>query len=181
MNRHGFVLAELLVSLAVLGIVLAGVFALQQQGQSAYLFGAARVEAQQSARATLDLFTHEARLARGVTAVGAGCNNAATGASDITFEVQDPVTGNWVPVRYQRTGANLQRTYNNGVATVVVGGLQALKIVCYSAADAPTAVPGDVRRLTISFTLLPEEYPTISHSPASQQIAEESTVTLRNI
>lgn len=181
MSRHGFVLAELLVSLAVLGIVLAGVFTLQQQGQSAYLFGAARVEAQQSARAALDLFSYEARVARAVTAVGLGCDTPATGASDVTFEVQDPVTGNWVPVRYQRTGANLQRTYNNGVATIAVGGVQALKIVCYSLAGAPTAVPGDVRSLTISFTLLPEEYPTASHSPSSQQIAEESTVTLRNI
>lgn len=181
MNRQGFVLAELLVSLAVLGMVVAGMLALQQQGQWAYLSGAARVDAQQSARAALHLFTYEARSARAVTAVGAGCNDVTTGASDITFEVQDPPTGAWVPVRYQRSGANLQRTYNNGVATVVVGGIQALKVVCYSPADAPTAVPGDVRSLTISFTVLPEQYPTISHSPSSQQIAEESSVTLRNI
>jgi len=63
-DERGFTLAELLVATAVSGLVMAGVFVVQQGGQQAYLLGAARVETQQSARVTLDLMTRELRSAR---------------------------------------------------------------------------------------------------------------------
>src|SRR5207244_13348551 len=54
-NERGFTLAELLVVVALLGLIMAGVVSLQQQGQQAYLMGAARVDAQQNARVALTL------------------------------------------------------------------------------------------------------------------------------
>jgi len=45
-NQRGFSLAELLVATAVIGLVMAGVFVVQQEGQQAYLLGSSRVETQ---------------------------------------------------------------------------------------------------------------------------------------
>src|SRR3989442_2386153 len=59
-------LAELLVALAVLGLVLSGVFGILDQGQRLYAIGAARVESQQTARIALE------RLARDIRHAGEG-------------------------------------------------------------------------------------------------------------
>ena len=67
-NERGFTLTELLVVMAVLGIVLAGVFVIQEQGTRSYLIGASRVEVQQNARTTLELMVRELRSAQSVTA-----------------------------------------------------------------------------------------------------------------
>jgi prepilin-type N-terminal cleavage/methylation domain-containing protein len=72
-NERGFTLAELLVASAVLGLIMLGVFTIQQQGLGAYQVGAARVEVQQNARAALETMFNEIRSAVDVTAVPAGC------------------------------------------------------------------------------------------------------------
>jgi prepilin-type N-terminal cleavage/methylation domain-containing protein len=71
-NERGFTLVELLIAVAVLGLMMAGLLGLQQQGVYAYLSGAARVEVQQNGRNALDMMTTDLRVARSVTAVGAG-------------------------------------------------------------------------------------------------------------
>ena len=43
-DERGFTLAELLTAMAVLGLLLAGLFLTLQQGQNAYLYGAGRAE-----------------------------------------------------------------------------------------------------------------------------------------
>lgn len=188
MNQRGFSLAELLVSLAVLGLILAGIFSLQQQGQNAYLTGAARVEAQQNARLALDLMTRELRAAGDpagaagppITAVGAGCNNLATGTNDITFGTWDVPTAAWVVARYRLNGTDLERTYN-GVTTVLIGGVLRLRIVCYTGdGTTMTNVAANVRSLLISIQTRPEDV-TASYGPAKQTIAAESRIRLRNV
>ena len=62
-DQHGFSLPELLLTVAILGLVIAGTFTLQQQRQQAYLLGSNRVETQQNARVALDLMTRELRAA----------------------------------------------------------------------------------------------------------------------
>ena len=59
-------LAELLVALAIIGLVLSGVFGILDQGQRLYAVGAARVESQQTARIALE------RLARDIRHAGEG-------------------------------------------------------------------------------------------------------------
>jgi type II secretory pathway pseudopilin PulG len=178
MSSRGFALVDLLVSLAILGLVLAGLLILQQQGQTAYLMGAARVEAQQSARTALDLFTHEIRLSRAVTAVAAGCGNPAVGADDITFDFYDQATATWVPVRYRRTGTTLERTYN-GAASVLAGGVRMLRILCYDVAGLATSVPADVRSVAVTLSLDADESGT-GGSVTHQLMAADSRVRLRN-
>ena len=120
-QHRGFALAELLVVTAVLGIVLAGVFVLQQQGQQAYLLGSNRVETQQNARVALELMTRELRSATSITAI--------TSATDLTFVDQDGQA-----IRYALSGGILNRTVN-GTTTTLIGGVQSLAITCYSVYD----------------------------------------------
>ena len=54
LDQRGFSLAELLMVVAILGLMLAGLVFVRQQGQQSYLMGAHRVEAQQNARVALD-------------------------------------------------------------------------------------------------------------------------------
>ncbi|OLB39232.1 MAG: hypothetical protein AUI04_12495 [Candidatus Rokubacteria bacterium 13_2_20CM_2_64_8] len=86
MNQRGFTLTELIVALAVLGMILGGVYTLQQQSLYSYMMGSAKVEAQQNARVALDLMVRELRSATSVTGVQSlaltyrDSNGAVTGA-----------------------------------------------------------------------------------------------------
>ena len=82
----GFSLPELLVSLAIMGLVLGGVFGVLRTGLMAYGWGAARVDAQQSARVALDRMARELRGA-GYDPTGAGLAPIAAAApASITFQ-----------------------------------------------------------------------------------------------
>lgn len=173
-NERGFSLAELLVAIAVLGFVMAGILALQQSGQLAYLTGAARVEVQQNARVALDLVMSELRSALSITAA-ANCNNAASGTDDITFVTQDNAI-----VRYRRNGTDLERI-EGGVTTVVIGGLQSLQIRCFAADGTTlTETPADVRSIRINIATQTEK-PAGVGSPSDQHAALEARVRLRNL
>jgi prepilin-type N-terminal cleavage/methylation domain-containing protein len=80
-GSDGFSLAELLVSLAVVGLTLSGAFAILHGALHAYSWGAARVEAQQSARVALERIARELREA-GYDPTGAGIAPIAVAASD---------------------------------------------------------------------------------------------------
>ena len=172
-DQRGFTLAELLVVMALTGLILAGVFAIQQQGTNSYLMGAGRVETQQNARTALDLMTRELRTAQSVTALG--------GPTDITF-----VDSSGVTVRYQLSGTTLIRTAA-GVGGVLIGGVVpgSLTFTFYAAFNPvtnltpPTAIPGDVRAIRIQLTTRPER-PAGAGSPGDQRATVESTVMLRN-
>ena len=123
-DQRGFTLAELMVVMALTGLVLAGVFSIQQQGTNSYLMGAGRVEVQQNARVALEQMVRELRSAETVTALGS--------ATDITFV---DVTG--VVVRYQLTGTTLNRTAA-GVGGVIIGGVQSLTFTYYAVGFNPT-------------------------------------------
>lgn len=176
MNERGFTLAELLVSVAVIGIVMAGVFVLQQQGQVAYLWGSARVEAQQSARLALDLMSRELRSAISVTDVGSTCN---TGISAITFTDASSKT-----VVYDLTGSSpsyvLRRTYD-GSASDLIGGVVSFTVTCYTSDGyTATATLANVRSVKIEVQTKSES-PGQGGSMGAQQAKLESRVKLRNL
>jgi prepilin-type N-terminal cleavage/methylation domain-containing protein len=164
-DTRGFTLAELLVVMAVTGLVMAGAFALQHQGTQSYLTGAARVEVQQNARTVLERMVSELRSAQSVTTLG--------GPADVTF-----VDENGNTVRYQLSGNMLNRT-EGGAPAPLAGGVQALTLTYYSAPGTVTAAPGSVRMIRIQI-ITGTERPASAGSPGDQRATVESTVTLRN-
>ena len=174
-DARGFTRAELLVVVAIVGIVLAGVFTLQLQGQWAYMMGAARVETQQTARLALDRFMDELRLSSGVTNAP-NCNNVATGGTSLSFTWTSPVSGATETVTYQLTGLNLQRTDAAGTQTLI-GGVQTLNIWCYQSDGVTlTATAANVVSVKVQITTQDE---TIAAQ--KQHAVVQSQVRLRNL
>ncbi len=132
-NQRGFTLAELLVAVAVMGLVMAGVFVIQQQGQQAYLLGSSRVETQQNARVALDLMTRELRSATSVVTLGS--------PTDLTFKVCEDLPPIPVPcvnpstIRYALSGTRLDRTVD-GATSALIGGVQSLTLTYYDKSTA---------------------------------------------
>ena len=170
-DQRGFTLAELLVVTAVLGMVLAGVMLIQQQGQQAYVMGSNRVETQQNARIALEEMTRELRSATAITALGS--------PTDITFTDQ-----NGSSVRYAVSGTVLNRT--SGATQPVIGGVQSLAMTYCNVWNPTTnscttaaATPGATHVIVIDITTRTEEN-AASYSPANRQTTMRAVVRLRN-
>jgi prepilin-type N-terminal cleavage/methylation domain-containing protein len=185
-NQRGFTLAELLVAVAVIGLVMAGVFVVQRGGLQAYLLGSSRVETQQNARVALDLMTRELRSASSITTI-TGCTNSV--CTDLTFVDQNANSIQYCwSSRLTACDSTGQRTYLgrnlNGTYTVLIGGAQSLAMTSYSVHDVSGAIytktitPAQVKVITISVTAKTEES-VAAYSPGDQRATMESTVQLR--
>ncbi|MGH7356814.1 MAG: PilW family protein [Candidatus Rokuibacteriota bacterium] len=195
-NERGFTLAELLVAIAVIGLLMGALFVTLQQGQSAFLFGSSRAEVQQNARAALAKMVEELRTGSTVTALS---------ATSITFQFVDfdpinPTVGLPTTVQYSRVGNDLQRNQTAPVpaAETLVGGVTNLSFTgfnqddrCFPASPASVvppicpaaaAIPPDppnVYSVHVRITTQPER-PVAGYSPANQQAVFEDRVKLRN-
>ena len=183
-DQRGFTLVELLVVIAVLGLMLAGLLSVQMQGQQAYLIGSHRVEAQQNARIALELMARELRSAVRIVTLGS--------ATDITFVVcrDDPALLpiplpciNQVTVRYNLAGTTLNRT-EAGVTVPLIGGVQALALTYLrynpvANTSAPTATPALVTFIRLQLVTGTEES-VASYSASNQRATVEMMVFLRN-
>ncbi len=169
-NQHGFTLAELMVVMAVIGIIMAGVLVIQMGGEQAYLYGSSRVETQQNARVALDLMTRELRSAQSITTIPS--------ATDITF-----VDENGSTVEYALSGSTLNRT-QGGTTTPLIGGVQTLAMTYYSVYDVSnstyttTSNAAQVRVINISLVTETEQT-AAANSPGDQRATMECTVKLR--
>lgn len=182
-NERGFTLTELMIAVAVLAITVGGIVVFQQQGQTAFLVGAARVDAQQSARVALDTMLNELRGAvlsvdRVVTAVDANCANGPApgtgGGTSISFSAVDPTSGATVAVQYQLVGTDLQR---NGA--VGASGVQKFLIWCYGADGALTSsLPGIV---LLEAFISTQTQGAAASSPSTQQASVDGRTRLRNM
>jgi prepilin-type N-terminal cleavage/methylation domain-containing protein len=178
-NERGFTLAELLVTTAVIGLIMAGIFILQVGGQQAYLFGSNRVETQQNARVALDLMTRELRSSTSITTLAS--------PTDISFVWKDdalPVVAH--TIRYSLTGTTLNRTID-GTATALIGGVQAGDLTmtycsAYNAATSTCTATTDPLLATVIKIRLKTstEQAAATGSAGDAHALMESTVTLRS-
>jgi prepilin-type N-terminal cleavage/methylation domain-containing protein len=175
-DQRGFTLTELLVVATVLGMILAGVVLIQQQGQQAYLFGSHRVEVQQNNRAALELMVRELRSAQSVTAIPS--------ATNLTF-----VDENGNSTQYQLSGAILNRTVpvaGTPTTTPLIGGVQTLNLTYYSDwngatnTGTTTATPAQVKLIRLQLVNGTEDQ-VGSGSPGNQSATMETLVRLRNV
>ena len=170
-DQRGFSLAELLIVIALLGLMLTGLLAVQMQGQKAYLIGSHRVEAQQNGRVALELMVRELRSAQSVTVIPS--------ATDMTF-----VDKNGNTIQYQLTGSVINRI-TGGVTTPLIGGVVAFNLTYFSDYNGATntgtttAVPGNVSAVRLQFVTGTEES-VASYSDANQRATMEMMVRLRN-
>jgi prepilin-type N-terminal cleavage/methylation domain-containing protein len=170
-DQRGFTLTELLVVTAVLGLILAAVVLIQQQGQQAYVMGSNRVESQQNARVALDRMTQDLRAATAITAIPS--------ATSVSFTDQGGAA-----VTYSLSGANLVRT-EGGTPTTLIGGVQSLSMLYCQTWNASTDVcattattPAQVRVVRIELQAQTEE--TAGTATARQQARMSTVVQVRN-
>jgi len=150
----GLSLAELLVSLAVLGLVLAGLFGILHSGVKAYGWGVGRVEAQQAARVALERMARELREA-GYDPRGAGIQPVVAAAPAlVTF--QRDLNGNGVvdPTRERvtflvRAGESVLRRDAGGGAQPIIENVRRFGLTYFDSAGAPTTDPARVRSVLI--------------------------------
>lgn len=150
----GFTLAELLVSLAVGGLLLAGAGALLDTALRAVETGSARVEAQQAARWALERMAQELREAgydprgSGLAAIEIAEPTRVRLVRDLNENgVVDP-TRERVTYRWD-SGARILRRDAGGGAQPVINDVASLHLEYYDAAGAPTLDPARVRAVRV--------------------------------
>lgn len=146
-------LAELLTSLALVGLTLAGLFTCLDQVQRAYTIGAARVGSQQSARIALERLAREIRGA----GVGSGAFDAIGVAEPERIVLHADLDGDGVPTGRGETivwrlAETVLRRDAGGGAQPIVEGVRSLRLEYLDAASRPTSVPGEVRTVVIRLT-----------------------------
>lgn len=151
----GFSLPELLVSLAILGLVLASIFGLLHGGVRAYGSGAARVEAQQAARVALERMVKELREA-GYDPSGAGIAPILTAAPDrVTFQ-RDTNRNGVVDATSERVtflvraGESVLRRDAGAGAQPIVQGVRRLTLTYFDRAGGATTDPVRVASIRIA-------------------------------
>jgi type II secretory pathway component PulJ len=150
----GFSMPDLLIATAILGLVMAGLFGVLRSGTASYRLGAARVEAQQSARVALERMAKELR--------GAGYDPTAAGIAPIVLAESARVTfqadldGDGVVdvtrerVTYLlRPGETVLRRDAGGGAQPVVNGVGRFALTYFDAAGAPTTDAASVAAVRI--------------------------------
>lgn len=154
-DSRGFAFVELLVALALVGIVLVTLTGLLQHGEQAYLAGTARLEAQQSARVAVERLGRELR--------GAGLDPRGTGFPPLVnptstgFTIQNDLNGDGViagnreTITYSLRGRTLRRNAGGG-AQPVVEGVGALAFTYLDAAGNPATTPREIRSVVITIT-----------------------------
>lgn len=144
---HGFTLIELVITLAVSGILMAGVYTAFLSQQNSYLAQEQVAEMQQNIRAGLDMMVRDIRMA--------GFDPDSTGNYGITtansgrfeFTLDDPDTpGTALSIAYDlyapgHGGIALGRSENSGLRSAVAEDIEALEFLYVLADGTPVLAP----------------------------------------
>jgi type II secretory pathway component PulJ len=177
--RHGpagYSLVDLLVALAVGGGLMASTLTLLHLGLRAWVWGAARVEAQQSARYALERLAGELREA-GYDPTVAGIAPVVL-AEPTRVAFQRDLNGNGAvdPTRERvtyllRAGETILRRDAGGGAQPIVEGVRGFRLVYLDRAGAPTTDPAAVTAVRIRLEI----------GGADGGVVMETQATLRNL
>ena len=152
-DAAGVTLAELLTSITVLSVLMAGMLGILEQGQRAYAMGAARVEAQQNARVALTRLMADIRAAGDG---GPGFDAVAIAEPQRLMLHQDTdgdgvLTGSGETVVWRLSGATLRRSAGGG-AQPVLDRVEHFALTYFDASDVATPSPAAVRSVGITLT-----------------------------
>jgi type II secretory pathway component PulJ len=157
-TADGVSLAELLVSLAILGLVLACVFGALDGALRAYGWGARRVEAQQSARLALERMASELREA-GYDPAGVGVDPIIVAAPALVT-VQRDLDGDGVidagrerVTFLLRPGETTLRRDAGGGAQPIIDGVQRFRLTYLDRAGRPASLPSEVASVRIDLAV----------------------------
>ena len=174
-------LAELLVALLVLGLLLAAVGGLLENGERVYAFGSGRLESQQNARVGLDRMVREIRQAGfgGPSTSFSAVSVAEPRRIVVHFDLNGDgvIAGNPETVTWRLSGGVLRRDAGGG-AQPVIDGVRDLELSYFDAAGAPTMNPDAVRSVAIRLTTEPENFAPDPARPARTTFS--TRVRLRN-
>lgn len=158
----GFTLIEILVALALTGIVLTAIYTAFQSQHKTYITQESVAEMQQNLRAAMFLMVREIRMAgydpRGTA--GAGIDSASS-ATSISFtedfrgtDVDDPPDGDIgdpnEDITYALTAGNLTRASGGGAPSVVAENISAINFFYLDATGTTQVAPENARAVEIT-------------------------------
>ena len=161
-------LADLLVAMAIFGVVSAAMLTVLQEGLLVYTVGASRVESQQSGRIAVERLAGEIRTA----GLGPRPAFAAISVAESTHIVlhrdldgDGAIAGPGETITWGLAGKTLRRDAGGG-AQPVIDGVRRLALEYLDASGASTRVPDEVRTVVITLT-----------TEAAWDLADRSVVT----
>jgi type IV pilus assembly protein PilW len=170
-NNRGFTLVELMITVAISGIVIAAIYSAYISQQRTYLAQEQVAEMQQNIRAAIDMMTREIRMAGYDPTQSAGAGITTVTSSRFTFTQDINSDGN-IPTVPPLGGetiifgfSNANDIDNNGVADAgaaplgretgggfqpIAENIQAIEFRYLDATGAVTAVLADIRSVQVS-------------------------------
>ena len=171
-------LADLLASVSVLALLVAATLVTLEQGQQAWAVGAARVEAQQSARVALTWLASEIRAAgQGIGASGASPIFVAEPARLVVHvdKNQDGVIAVAGETIVWRLDKDILRRDSGGGGQPVINGVRALAFAYFDRAGAPTADPAAIHTVRVTLSTGADH----ARSPAGAGLGATLTTEVR--
>ena len=149
LNNTGFTLLELLVAVAISGIVMAGIYSVYYTSQKSAIVQEETTAMRQNLRAGLDIMAREIRMAGYDPTHLANAGIVTAGSNSIVFTNDLNGDGDTSDtdenITYALSGTNLQR---NG--QTVAENIDALNFVYLDASGAVTATLSDIRSVQVT-------------------------------
>jgi len=207
LGQAGFTLIELVVALAGVGLVLAGLAAFFIGGQQSFLVGANQIEAQQNVRIAIERMIDEIRNAGNARALPPpapatcppyGFCALANGQTVTSFTLQNDWNGNGVieqgltvtvngtqrgeQVTYSFVGTQLLRQESavDAAPVPLVGGIQALQFTYFDESGNATGTTANIRTIVVSVTTRPESRQAATYNQGLVLVTMTDTARIRN-